>query len=187
LAPNNDGWWDHIYDNAKEDGLAKGFHIDDISFSGFWSQGDGASWEGTVDMVKWLEVHKADDPKATILFELIADNWVEKHVGIIKRNNYYSHSNTMTHCGWSCVSPNDDSVIETGILQGANVSALIESIDFSCLDDLLDDMLESARDYANDIYNQLRKEYEYLCSEEVIAELCDANDYLFTEDGKHFV
>ena len=46
------------------------------------------------------------------------------------------------------------------------------------------EILRHARDYADEIYKRLRDEYESLCSEEYIAEICDANDYLFTNDGR---
>jgi hypothetical protein len=43
-----DDWYEEIYARAKEDGPERGFNIDEIQFSGFHSQGDGASWTGTL-------------------------------------------------------------------------------------------------------------------------------------------
>jgi len=37
-------WWDHTYDTWKSALAQIGFDNADISFSGFWSQGDGASF-----------------------------------------------------------------------------------------------------------------------------------------------
>lgn len=37
-------WWDCVYDDSKEVCAAFGIDIDDIAFSGFYSQGDGASF-----------------------------------------------------------------------------------------------------------------------------------------------
>jgi hypothetical protein len=186
LAPDC-GWWDSVYESATEGGVAKGFRIDDISFSGFWSQGDGASWEGLVDIAKWLELNRAHDPHTTVLIELIEDGWLSEQLSIIRSNSRYSHSYTMNHDGWDCVAPSYDSVITKGILKGAKVQALLDAMGAGQLDDVLVGIMTDARDYADDIYRQLEKEYDWLCSEEVIAELCDANEYLFTEDGKHFV
>jgi len=183
LAPNY-VWWDHIYDNAKHDALAKGFRIDEINFSGFYSQGDGASWQGIVDIAEWLTLNRADDVNALILLELVEDGWLSNQIGVSSRSNHYAHSNTMNHDGWDCVAPDYDSVITKGMLKGAKVKDLFDSIGAGFLDSILVDVLESARDYANDIYDQLQKEYEWLCSEEVIAELCDVNEYLFDEHGK---
>ena len=37
-------WWEHIYDNFREDCAATyGLQVAEIQFSGFHSQGDGAS------------------------------------------------------------------------------------------------------------------------------------------------
>ena len=38
-----DDWYECVYDRFKEEGRDKGFSIDEIQFSGFYSQGDGAS------------------------------------------------------------------------------------------------------------------------------------------------
>jgi len=183
LAPNY-VWWDDIYDNAKHDALAKGFRIDEINFSGFYSQGDGASWQGIVDIAEWLTLNRADDVNALILLELVEDGWLSNQIGVSSRSNRYAHSNTMDISGYGWTEPDDDDVITKGMLKGAKVIDLFESIGGNYLDALFDDVLESARDYANDIYDQLQKEYEWLCSEEVIAELCDVNEYLFDEHGK---
>ena len=40
-------WWDGVFEDAKRVGALIGIGIDDIRFSGFWSQGDGASLSGT--------------------------------------------------------------------------------------------------------------------------------------------
>lgn len=45
---------------------------------------------------------------------------------------------------------------------------------------------EFLRDLSNDYRIMLRKEYEYLTSEEAIIETIEANEYEFTEDGKLF-
>jgi hypothetical protein len=42
---------------------------------------------------------------------------------------------------------------------------------------------EAGKKYAKDIYHQLREEYEYLCSEEMMLDHFDANDYHFTDEG----
>ena len=183
LAPEYE-WWDGVYDNAKEDGVDKGFRIDDIRFEGFYSQGDGASWQGKVDMLKWFELHRPTDPKARLIVELIEDDWVARHLTINYSSSRYAHSNTMKHEWLIMGAPYEDSTVNNGPLKGANVQELFDAIGTVYFDDVCDDALQSARNYADEIYYLLRKEYEHLCSEEVIAELCDANEYLFTEDGK---
>ena len=185
LQPDNDCYWhEFITDNAKEEGKALGFSIDKIYFSGFYSQGDGASWVGTVDLIKWLEKHKPDDPLAHILSALMENDWVDARLNITANDSHYSHSNTMVRSDVSiqCEDPND--TLSMGMFAGANVRTLMESLPDSYADDIADEVLQSARDYADEIYKQLRDEYERMCSEEYIAELCDANEYLFNKKGE---
>ena len=181
-----DQWWDWVYETAKDDGEKFGFQIRDIKFTGFHSQGDGASWEGFVDVHKWLEHHKPDDPHAQILMELIDNECADRRLGIRPMHGrHYSHSATMTCGGIDSIFESDTQVfLGKGIYQGASAGELLGVIGAGYLEVVAIAILRHARDYADEIYKRLRDEYDSLCSEEYIAELCDANDYLFTKDGR---
>ena len=93
-------WYDCVYEMCIEDGKEKGFDIDKINFSGFWSQGDGASWTGSVDLLEFIEKH-ADKESASfgedmILCELIRNEWVNKELHIVRRSYHYAHEYRMT-------------------------------------------------------------------------------------------
>lgn len=137
-----------------------------------------------MDLIKWLEKHKADDPQAHILSALMENYWVNAWLGIDPNTSRYAHSNTMQRSDVEVHCEGSDDTLSVGMFAGANVRMLMESLPDSYVDDLADEALQSARDYADDIYKKLRNEYEYMCSEEYIAELCDANEYLFDENGK---
>ena len=48
-------WWDYIYENWIEKLGGLGFNDVEISFSGFWSQGDGASFTAkSIDVAKYI-------------------------------------------------------------------------------------------------------------------------------------
>ena len=175
-------WWDQIYEDAKEEGKDLGFDISHIYFSGFYSQGDGALWTGWVNMIPWLEKNKQGDAHAQIVIALMEDGWVDPSMLIGSRGRD-SHSSNMTREHVTAVEPRTESVFGKSMFAGASVDNLIQALPESYIDDIADEALESARDYADDIYKRLRDEYEYLCSEEYIAELCDANEYLFDENG----
>lgn len=178
-------WHECITDNAKEDGEALGFSIDNIYFSLSYSQGDGASWVGTVDLIKWLEKHKPDDPLAHILSALIENKWVDARLNITANDSHYSHSNTMVRNNWSGYWQTDaDAYLEVGMFAGASVSNMFDVLPEDYADTIADEVLQSARDYADEIHKQVRNEYERMCSEEYIAELCDANEYLFNKKGE---
>lgn len=177
-------WHECITNNAKEDGRELGFNIHNIYFDLSYSQGDGASWVGTVDLIKWLEKHKPEDPQAHILAALMENNWVDTYMDITANTSRYAHSNTMQRSGVEVHCEGSDDTLSIGMFAGANVRMLMESLPDSYVDGIADEALESARDYADDIYKKLRNEYEYMCSEEYIAELCDANEYLFNKKGE---
>ena len=177
-------WHECITDNAKEEGKALGFDIRDIAFSCSHSQGDGASWSGYVDMVEWLEKHKPEDAQAHILAALMENDWVDARLDITNNNSHYSHSNTMRRGDVSIQGEDENDTIYKGMFAGANVCTLMEALPDSYVDDIADEVLQSARDYADEIYKRLCDEYERMCSEEYIAELCDANEYLFNKKGE---
>ena len=183
LQPEHE-WWVFIHDSAKEDGRALGFNLHNIYFTGFYSQGDGASWRGVVDLVKWLEKHKPTDARAHILCALMENDWVDEYLTIDAGSAHYSHSSTMRRSDVAIQCEDEDDTLAKGMFAGANVRTLMEALPDSYVNDIADEALESARSYADEIYKRLRDEYEHMCSEEYIAELCDANEYLFTEKGK---
>lgn len=183
LCPH-DGWHTHVYEQAREEGTALGFDVDRIFYSGFYSQGDGASWSGTVDIRAWLDKHKQDDTHAHILSALIDDGWADTKLTICTRGRYSDERSMYCDSIHVALALDSDPCITTeGLFKGASVQGLFDVLGKDYVDDLCDEVLEAARDYARDIYCNLRDEYEHLCSEEVIAELCDANEYLFDEQG----
>lgn len=191
-------WWDCTYEHAKEDGKEKGFDIEDIRFSGFWSQGDGASWTGRVDLKQFLEHHlKEDHPDHHRYFVLQAiinegiDYWIERYVSIERTGYHYVHAETMREGGisYSSVSNLDEDdeerLQEEGPLQRANVYQLWQGIDGDkLLDNLCEWIIKEAKDFANKIYKDLEAEHDHLTSEESLIEGAYANGWRFDEDGR---
>ncbi len=188
-------WWDCTYANAKEDGKEKGFDIEDIRFSGFWSQGDGASWTGRVDLKQFLEHHlKEDNPdhhRYFVLQALLDEDWVERYVNIRRSGFHYVHSDMMNEDGVSLsaldrLDEDDEERLQCdGPLQRANVYQLHVGIDTDALvDDLLEWIIEEARAFADKIYADLETEHDHLTSEESLIEGAYANGWRFDEDGR---
>lgn len=190
-------WWDSVYEMAKEEGAKLGFYIDDIFFSGFWSQGDGACWTGQVDVRQWLESQGIDSIGVSAWCELIQEDYTQKHIRVT-HSGHYSHENTMRFADFDYELDPDPEEASTNcfemrgshIFYGMDWKLLLEIIkaDESCPyknpEQLQEAIEESAKDYARDIYKQLREDYEYLTSDEVIAETLEANDYNFTDEGE---
>lgn len=189
-------WWDCVYEDAKEDGYSKGFCIDKIYFSGFWSQGDGASWTGQVDVAQWLRTHTKDSIGITAWIELINNNWAEKHIAVTTSSNHYSHSGTMSFGHWEihfyyASGEPDDSLLDgDSILKDMPIGVVVNLImadphtPYKSEDDIAEAIAQSAREYADEIYNKLRKEYEWLCSDVVMLEHFENNDINFDEEGE---
>lgn len=187
-------WWDCVYEHAKHDGEALGFDIDDIRFSGFWSQGDGAHWTGRIDLVHFLRVNLEPDSawygEDVILLELWENGWIDRFVVVENRNYRYNHSGGMyisdaPKIEMEYMSDDDDAVLVDGVMQGANVMDLYNSFDLPTrVTEWCDEAIQKAREYADDIYKKLEKEYDHYTSDECIADTCDANEWLFDESGK---
>ena len=186
-------WWEGVYEMAIADGYELGFCIDKIYFSGFWSQGDGASWVGQVDVRQWLETNVPDSIGISAWCQLIQEDVVTKHMKVDQISSHYSHENTMrfgeivddTECY------EDDFVLSLpSIFKGMSIANLFDIIEcdadcqFKNIEQIESAIEESCKDYARDIYQKLREEYEYLCSDEMMLDHFNANDYHFTEEGE---
>ena len=134
-------------------------------------------------MVAWLDKHKPEDAQAHVVIALIENDWAEKKLKISFSSSHYTHSNTMVRNNWYWQT-DTDTHLEVGMFKGASVSNLFDALPEDYADTIADEVLQSARNYADEIYKQLRDEYERMCSEEYIAELCDANEYLFNKKGE---
>jgi hypothetical protein len=141
-----------------------------IWFSGFWSQGDGASWEGWYSYRKSaaadLRAHAPQDHTLHRIAEKLQaaqrQNFYQLRAEVAHRGNYY-HAFTMA------VSVTRESSA------GAEVIGDAETM-----------VTEALRDLANWLYRQLEQEYDYLTSDAAVDEMLVANGYTFTEEGRRF-
>lgn len=173
-------WWDYVYEDAVRMAAILGIEIShtvggprrpptvDISFSGFCSQGDGASFTGRYnfahDAVTRMKAETADETLIRFAEELAVLQVTAKlkyghlvYARIESGNSHYSHSGTMR-----CEVFVDD------------------PIDVVILDDE-SPWLDIFRSFADWIYANLEAEYEHLTSDEVIDE--HLADLTFDEDG----
>lgn len=191
-------WWDWTYEDFISQVALKGYAVQakDIHFTGFWSQGDGACFAGSVrktseetlallpcDLAAKIKLHHA---KCRLLN--IDPINLELSAIIEQGDSRYSHSNTMeiveaefADRNWSrcnmgpCFcSPNWPDVCDER-------EALLRGVGLVSLTPLL---LEEARDLADELYKSLEQEHEYLTSDEHIAEYLRGEEEAFTEDGE---
>jgi len=174
-------WWVSAEDYAKEDGKAKGFDIDRVSFSGFGSQGDGAAWSGAVDLAAFADAHNLlDDPMWFTLIELVKDGWTDSHMKIA----VFSERSRLMQAQYSA-DLLDGGVVGSGVFAGANPLDLLDAFGGEeALDTMEQSVLRAAQDYADYIYRMLQEEYESLTDEQAFIEDCDANGIEFNEEGE---
>lgn len=171
-----DEWWDCVYEDAVTVGKLLGIYISErhnssrpnIYWSGFSSQGDGASFKGRYTAPAAGAVEKVtehcggrDADLIRIATELTALNVGRRLRGAeedlaaqITVSGRYSHSGTM--------------------------SLLLSDFDFD--DDYIteseeDTLLRLLRAFADWIYKQLEAEYDYHMSDEVIDEYLACEDF----------
>jgi hypothetical protein len=187
----DDYWYEGIIEAFKERGPERGFDIDDVQWSGFCSQGDGASWTGRIYLVPFLQYHlKPDNPdytRYTILIELIQNGFASREFEVIRNSHRANHERTMVLEREDMIRYEDwsDTIVRSGIFAGAEASPLAESI---CMEGLLDDLCgwatDEARCYAQDIYTALEESHDDYSSEEYFLELCEINAWRFDASGK---
>jgi hypothetical protein len=102
------------------------------------------------------------------------DGWLDDRIHIT-----YRHS---TNFG-GVYEPDADATMRFGVLKGASVFALFEGGAESLLYELTEAIVADAQAYADKIYKDLEVDYEHHISEENFAEIADANNWEFDEDG----
>lgn len=153
-------WWDFVYQEWTEKLENLGFDNVDIRFSGFWSQGDGASFTADMDLEKYIKSCKLGNKYRKLLNEVKDGNCsmaIKFHWG------NYCHSNTMMLD--SDVNFDNPGVVDSYFYELGQL------------------VLTDAKMWADNIYRDLEKEYWALTSDEALATESDEGEIYFTERG----
>jgi hypothetical protein len=162
-------WHESVLDYCKEKLEKFGVYKPEINYSGFWSQGDGASFTGTIDSEDILVL--LTSLKVLKKFRYLVDNLrkgnIDLSVSIDRISSHYSHENTCrTYLDWRVSSDHVDYDLVASRARE------------------LEEYLEEWRvDTCHEIYKDLETEYDYQTSREQIIETLEANEYEFDEDG----
>ena len=152
----------------------------DVNFSGFWSQGDGACFTGHItDAVAFWKKHNkgefADEfPKMALMTDICdADVFCPYIVDI--GSHRYNHSNTKV------VETSTPSMYDYNKTDNTLIEVLFDNIDKIVAEEVTayDNWATTVcRQYMDELYHKLEKEYEYLTSDEVVFESLLANDMI---------
>ena len=174
--------WEFVYEDAAEVADILGIDLrqrrvqlmggghryePSIYFSGFWSQGDGACFEGTYRYAKGATKKIREYAPQDKELHRIADE-----LQAVQRKHFYHLIASMNHTGHYChsgcmsveVEHNEDRYRDIG--------------------DAEDEIKQLMRDFADWIYSQLENEYDYQTSDSAVEEAIRANEYEFDEDGE---
>ena len=163
-------WSEYTIEDTKEVGKIIGIDVDKVYFSGFWSQGDGACFEGSYcyskdSVSKILEYAPKDTELHRITLELSK----------IQRKNFYQLQAYVKHSGFYYHEKYTDIqvVSQNEAMGGANDEAYYEIKELLC-------------SFMQWIYKRLEETYDCLQADEQIAETIVCNEYDFLETGKMF-
>ena len=111
---------EELIKQAKEEGQEYGFVIEHVLYNGFYSQGDGASWTGYVDIPKYiswkLDTSTTDEaikgiPNGIleVMFWMFSGGVFEYKAAVHRRASHYYHENTMelAEFYWTFMGSND--------------------------------------------------------------------------------
>lgn len=161
-------WWDFIYDDAKEAAKIIGIDIEQIYFSGFSSQGDGACFEGWYsykpDSCKQIRQYAPMDAELHAIAQALQN---------IQRTNFYQLRASVKHRGHYYHENCTDIDIDRKDYKEPT-------------EDAEESVKECLRDFMRWVYSKLEKEYEWLISDESVTEFIEANEYEFDEEGNIF-
>ena len=167
-----DGWWDPIFEGIREEGLAAGFDITDIYFSGFWSQGDGAMFE--YETINDTLFNKFVDQ---LDLSPLRKEWLRSQTfaqGRGDHSGHYYHENCCSHV--------IDFESNFGWASAINVANWIEGF----VDQYEEFVIAEYKTLCRELYSDLESDHELLTSDEQVADTIIMNDWEFDEDGNNF-
>ena len=141
-----------------------------IWFTGFYSQGDGACFEGIYTYEKGAARQIREYAPKDVELHRIADRLFE-----IQRDNFFQLRADATHRGRYCHAYCMDISVERDSPAYQDMTAGAE-----------DAVTDALRDLAGWLYRQLENEWDTMMSDEYADEGIAANGYTFTETGCRF-
>ena len=141
-----------------------------LMFRGFWSQGDGASFEGVWRHAggsrKAVREHAPKDTELHRISDVLND---------VQRRNFFQLNATVRQSGLYCHEYTMTIEVERDSPTGQPPTDGAEDI-----------VIEALRDLARWLYRQLRQEHEHQTSDAAVDEAIQVNEWTFTAEGKRF-
>ena len=160
---------DYVKEMFTEECAPLGITVDTIGYCISYSQGDGAHFDGRVDIPTFMKHTKMDEKYLALYLACVDDgsyvNISTTHHGNMQMNDWNMWANQTAPSG-----------VFSDLPQEAWEDLVDSQTDAA---DMEGEVLALCRDLAHDLYTNLRDEYEHQTSEESFIESCECNDITF--------
>ena len=165
-------WWDCTYDHWREKLQQVGYDDVEMTFSGFCSQGDGASFTAKVrspDVQLFMNQHDLAT-RYPHVYTLAGQGYVS--LWLSRYSSHYYHENTVGGEGEleTMYEPDDDADLREAAMWEIYCKAELEFPEF------VEDFETISRDYMQHLYRDLESDYFHLTSDEAVRETLSINN-----------
>lgn len=174
-------WWGTVYDDFAEICKTIGITVDteSIYFRGFYSQGDGSAFDAIVNIPACIEAISNEAWKQYAPNEKLNLTTVEVNKRVLRLFT--------------------EQLIDAPKIVGNTRAYYVtaeqpydfenyKKTDFSNIENHLENMLSWVKSVGKELnrflYKSLQREYEGLITDEAVEDAIEANEYVFTSDGK---
>jgi hypothetical protein len=177
----NHDWWDFVEEDFKEKMEANGIEVDKIYFSGFWSQGDGACFEGYISCTETF-LDKCCKPLPDGTDEYPTIRVVVANGGrvrlTVRHSGHYYHENCTS---WSMDMDYPSNVLPTPTDFHQQVVEQYDKLFEAEADAFEKEATMILKGFMRALYRELEQEHDHLTSDEAVTDTIIANDLHLTE------
>jgi hypothetical protein len=171
-------WSDWVIEDFKEDMKAIGIEVDKIYYTGFWSQGDGACFEGNIYAPLFINnFADTDYPMLRMLLDVGGGIYLS-----VKHSGHYYHENCTS---WSYeVDSFEVALSSTNDFQDEVIRSYDQALDLET-HEFEKEAIEFMKGKMRELYRRLEEEYNHLTSDESVWEAIIANElHLNTDESE---
>lgn len=168
-------WADWIKEDFEAEMECDGIHVDNFYWGISYSQGDGASFDGHIQIDEWMEANPqyAEQYQALYLACKQDGSYITVRTGNRGHNMHFKFNES-----WWGTEPD-------GIFTGLDKDTWVELVEDQASSASLEDEIRSTCErFMSDMYHKLRDEYEEITSEDAFVESCDCNGITFEVEGE---
>ena len=173
-------WTDFLQDERKKEMELDGIHVDSLYWQVSFCQGDGASFDGFVNIRDWMNAVQADEEFT----------YAEKYPALYiaaKQDGSFMRIRTGNRGQYLRIDlrENWQGTRAEGIFTGLDDATWEELVEGQASDACLDeDIRLHCENHMNAFYRDLRDEYLHHTSEESFIESCEYNEITFEIEGE---